>query len=127
MISLSPAQLNRVIGGSQPKIEDVVEIAAACDVSLEWLATGRESAGVLAARESFGVYGRNIIDTEPARTDAELLELVASRLLREIEKKGGRREPDRDARLIRALYEVCVNRAEKPDQETIDNIIRLIL
>lgn len=103
---------------SDPSRTRLVKMARAAGVSLEWLATGEgEPQGATQApREPAG---------GPSEEDLELLEEVAAAAFSELKARDIRLVPAAQARLVRVLYRHFATRHERPDHDTISNIIDL--
>lgn len=103
---------------SDPSRTRLVKMARAAGVSVEWLATGEgEPQGdEQAPGEPAG---------GPSEEDLDLLEEVAAAAFSELQARDIRLVPAAQARLVRVLYRHFATKHERPDHDTISNIIDL--
>lgn len=103
---------------SDPSRTSLVKVARAAGVSLEWLATGEGD-------PDQGAGARPGASPGPQEDDLELLEDVSRAAFEELERRDLHLDPAGQARLVRVLYRHFASRKEKPDHDTVSNIIDL--
>lgn len=105
-------------GKSVPGTDKLILLARALGVSVTWLATGES--------DPVGSSLDNLTQNPPAAgLDLDLLERVATITFEELENRDLELEPAAKARLVRVLYRHFASRKERPDQDTVSNIIDL--
>lgn len=104
-------------GASDPKRSDLVKVADAAGVSVEWLATGRED--VPGITEDGATY------TATPRVDLDQLEEVIAKTRRRFKERGLDLTPESEARVIRLIYEFYTREGKPMDEASLNNIIEL--
>jgi len=105
-------------GESDPSRSRLVKMANAAGVSVEWLATGKGAPDGTAEAPKAPPAG-------PSEENLALLEEVATAAFVELQARNIHLEPAAQARLVRVLYRHFASKNERPDHDTVSNIIDL--
>ena len=103
---------------SDPSRTSLIKVANAAGVSVEWLATGKGTPDGTAEAPKAPPAG-------PSEEDLALLEEVATAAFVELQARNIHLEPAAQARLVRVLYRHFASKNERPDHDTVSNIIDL--
>lgn len=105
-------------GSSTPGTDKLVLLANVLGVSIEWLATGKGAPEGVAEAPKAPPAG-------PSEENLALLEEVATAAFVELQARNIHLEPAAQARLVRVLYRHFASKNERPDHDTVSNIIDL--